>query len=380
MNKNFFGFSLTITTITLILGAGCNNATRFQNETKNNTEPVRIGFVGPLTGEVASVGENIKKAIEFARYEINSNPGNVRKVEVVFEDGKCEGKSAANAAAKLINTDKVKIIIGGVCSNETLAIAPLAETAKVILLSPASTNPDITNSGDYIFRLMPSDTFQGKFVADYIYNTLQKRRVAVLFNNDQQWSTSIKNVFTERFNALGGEVVAEQGVPSTENDLRPALSAISKATPDFLYFPSFVDSGIIGLRQAQELNLKIPILGGDVWDDPKMAERVKAFGNNVRFTIAMNRELPHYYKLEMKKRTGQDEPDTYSPRAYDAIKILYNIVKLNDESPDTIKRELYKLSSYQGVADTYSLDPNGDVSIGNYVIKEFRDGKIIKAE
>jgi len=380
MKKNTITLLVGTISLVLLLGAGCKQNIKIKPEKTLNTEPIKIGFIGPLTGEVASLGENIKKAVEFARDEINSNPGNTRKVEIVFEDGKCEGKSAANAGAKLINTDKVKMIIGGICSNETLAVAPLAEASKVVLLSPASTNPDITNSGDYIFRLMPSDTFQGKFVADYIYNTLQKRKIAVLFNSDQQWSTSIKGVFKERFIALGGEIVAEHGVRNTENDLRPALNAIKNANPDFIYFPSFVDSGIIGLKQAKELNLNIPILGGDVWDDPKMAERVQAFGNNVRFTIASNRDLPLYYNTEMKKRTGQEESDTYSPRAYDAVKILYNIVKLNDDNSDTIKSELYKLSSYQGVADTYSLDSNGDVSIGNYVIKEFKDGKIIKAE
>jgi len=380
MRKNTITLLAGTISLVLLLGAGCKQNIKVESEKTVNTEPIKIGFIGPLTGEVASVGENIKKAVEFARDEINSNPGNTRKVEIIFEDGKCEGKSAANAGAKLINTDKVKMIIGGICSNETLAVAPLAEASRVILLSPASTNPDITNSGDYIFRLMPSDTFQGKFVADYIYNTLQKRKIAVLFNSDQQWSTSIKAIFKERFIALGGEIVAEHGVRNTENDLRPALNAIKNAKPDFLYFPSFVDSGIIGLKQAKDLNLNIPILGGDVWDDPKMAERVQPFGNNVRFTIASNRDLPLYYNTEMKKRTGQEESDTYSPRAYDAVKILYNIVKLNDDNSDTIKKELYKLTSYQGVADTYSLDVNGDVSIGNYIIKEFRDGKIFKVE
>ncbi len=142
---------------------------------------IRIGFVGPLTGEVATVGENAKIAVQVAADEINAKGGvKGKKIEVIYEDGKCNAKDATSAGTKLISVDKVVAIIGGLCSGETLAIAPLAEKAKIPLISYASTNPKITEAGDYIFRFVASDSFQGVYAADYIVKTKGVKRVALL--------------------------------------------------------------------------------------------------------------------------------------------------------------------------------------------------------
>src|SRR3989344_5758192 len=135
-----------------------------------NKENIRIGFIGPLSGDVASIGQSVKAAIELGVEEVNQAGGiNGQPLEVIYEDGKCGPKDSTDAANKLINIDKVPVIIGGGCSSETLAAAPIAETSKVTLLSYCSSNPKITESGDYIFRTYPSDAFQGKVAAEKIY-------------------------------------------------------------------------------------------------------------------------------------------------------------------------------------------------------------------
>ena len=163
--------------IFISLASGCSKS----GKEAGGENTIRIGSVGPLTSDLAYIGENMKAAVELASDEINSAGGiKGKKIEIIYEDGKCDPKEAANAANKLINIDKVTAIIGGLCSSETLAMAPLAEKSKVILLSAGSTNPGITNAGDYIFRNVPSDSFQGVYAARYVKTRLNKNRVALL--------------------------------------------------------------------------------------------------------------------------------------------------------------------------------------------------------
>jgi len=147
-------------------------------------EPIKIGYIGPLTGGAAAYGETEKNVIELALKEINDGGELIRKLEVIYEDGKCDGKDAATAAQKLINIDKVKIILGGGCSAETLGAAPLAEASKVILFSAFSSNPFIGQSGDYVFRNCPSDSDFGKADADFIASQGIKRAATITENTD----------------------------------------------------------------------------------------------------------------------------------------------------------------------------------------------------
>ena len=199
LNTNFMAkkISLVVFVLLAVVAAGCAS-NNLKEEKKVTTEPIKIGFVGPLSGDVANLGQNIRAAVEVARDEINNQGGiNGRKIQVIFEDGKCDSKAATAAGNKLINLDKVKMIVGGVCSGETLAIAPMAEKNNVILISPASTNPKVTQAGDYVFRLIPSDSFQGKFAAEYMYNTLGKRSIAVLYTKND-WGVGVSNVFKKK--------------------------------------------------------------------------------------------------------------------------------------------------------------------------------------
>ena len=169
--------------------------------------PIKIGYIGPLTGDTSSIGTVNKAAIEIAVDEINKAGGiNGQPLQVIYEDGQCNATTATNAASKLINLDKVSIIIGGLCSTETAAFGPMAMKNKVIVLSPGSSAPNLNQLGKYFFRSYPSDAFQGKFGAEYAYNEMGARKVAVLYHVSD-WGTGIKNVFEVRFKELGGQIV-----------------------------------------------------------------------------------------------------------------------------------------------------------------------------
>src|SRR3989344_6505412 len=199
------------------------------------TGPIEIGFIGPLTGDAASLGVPSKAAVEAAVEEINAeveSTGTGRQLHVTYEDGHCNAQAATNAAQKLINQDKVVAIIGGLCSTETAAFAPMALQAHIPVISYGSSAPNLSQLGPLFSRNYPSDAGQGKFAAEYMYNTLKVKKVAVMYHISD-YGTGIKNVFVARFKELGGEVVAEEGAEQTATDYRTQLTKIMAANADY---------------------------------------------------------------------------------------------------------------------------------------------------
>lgn len=336
--------------------------------TPKETGAIKIGAILPLTGDAATIGQNTRQAMELAVEEINNAGGiNSRNLEIIFEDGKCGAKDSTNAANKLVNIDGVPIIIGGLCSSETLAAAPIAESNKVVLFSPCSTSPAVTTAGDYVFRDSPSDSFQGIYAADVVYNTLGKNNVAILYCLSD-WCTAIKEVFKTKFTELNGTIVAEEGYEQTTKDLRTQLTKIKQAKPDALYFLGYTEASIIGLKQIKELGINVSVIGGDGWDDPKIWNEVKDAGEGVRYTLQYA-ALPESFKSKMKTKTGSEEITLCTPNAYDAVNIIANVMNKAGTNSIKIKDELYKVSNYQGVSGTITLDENGDLASADFVTK-----------
>ena len=264
-----------------------------------------------------------------------------------------------------------------ICSGEVLGLAPIAEAKKRVLLSPVATSPDITSAGDYIFRLMPSDHFQGKFAAQYVYDVLGVKKVAVLFEQIDA-TVGVKNVFTENFLKIGGKVVIEESVLTGETDMRSSIVKIKNSGAEFVYFASFPDVGMVGLKQMKELDVGLPIFGVDTFDDANIPSMLGSSSDGVKYSVAANQDLPEVFVDKMSKRTSGEEIAVYSPRVYDAVKILASIMTRVGTDNEKIKEELYALRDYQGIADIYTLDENGDVAIANYKVKQYQGGKIIE--
>lgn len=341
--------------------------------------PIKVGFTGPLSGDLANLGTNARAAVEIAAEEINAAGGvGGRTLEVIYEDDQCVGAKASSAASKLINIDKVAAILGSTCSAATLSFAPMAEEAMTPVLAYCSTAPAITNAGDYIFRDVPSDLFQGKFAAEYAYNTLDKRKAAVVYRNDD-WGVGLKNAFVEAFNALGGSVVVEEGSDPAAKDLRAQMTKVKNSGADFLFFPAFTDATIAGIKQAKELGIKIPIFGGDAWDDTKIWTELGVVGNGAMYTV-VGTASSDAFKAAMGEKLGHDEIIYCSNYAYDGLKILVQAMKAAAEegelSGETIKNALYQVNYTGGVSSpTIKFDSNGDPTEFNYVVKVVKDGK-----
>lgn len=338
----------------------------------SGTGSIKIGSVLPLTGDAASIGTIDRAAVEIAVEEINAAGGvNGRQLEMTYEDGQCASTPASNAANKLMNADNVIAIIGGLCSTETATFAPAAMQKKVIVISPASSAPNLSQTGKYFFRDYPSDAFQGKFAAEYAYNTLGARKVAIIYHISD-WGTGIKNVFGTRFKELGGQIVSESGEPQTATDYRTDLTKAKAANPDYIYTPMYPQGGTALMKQASELGIKAKILGADGWDDPQLAKDAKNLGLDILYTAGKT-GTTDAFKQKLEAKTKSSDVPIGAPQAYDAVYILANAMKSAGTDPDKLA-DTIRATKYDGVSGHIEFDQNGDLTVANYVVKRMANG------
>ena len=237
------------------------------------TEPIKIGLFGSETGGTATFGVSTKEGVMLALDQINSKGGVLgRQIQVISEDDQSKPEEAKTAAEKLINRDKVIALIGEVASSRSLAAAPVAQAAGIPMLSPASTNPKVTQVGDYIFRACFIDPFQGSAMAKYAMGELKLKRFAILYDVKNDYSVGLKQFFSEYVKANGGEIVAELGYSEGDNDFKAQLTRIRKAKPEAIYTPGYYTEVGSICKQARQLGITVPLMGGDGWDSEKTAE------------------------------------------------------------------------------------------------------------
>lgn len=322
-------------------------------------ETLKIGVMMPLTGDVATYGESVKNAIEYA-----ASQAQLDNVQLIFEDSKCEGKDAASAINKLINVDGVSAIIGELCSGATLAAAPIAEANEVVLISPASTSPDVTNAGEYVFRTIPSDALQGAFGAE-LASAQGATRLAVIYSNDD-YGQGFDAVLKEEFPALGGQIVASEAVERGSTDARTQLTKIRAANPDAVYIISNSTSATVAiLKQMKEVGIvNIPILGSEGLRSPDVIEGAGAAAEGliVSSVSSGTSEFINGYK-----EVYGTEPGPFAAQAYDAFMILAQAVEQGAVTGPEIKNAISGIS-YEGASGNITFDENGDVTGGYDVV------------
>lgn len=345
-----------------------------------STEPIKIGFIGPLSGDAAIYGEPMRDVVRLAVDEIN-NAGGIkgRTVTVIYEDGKCNGKDATSAAQKLISVDKVKIIIGGVCSGETLGAAPVAEAAKVILFSPGSGSPDITNAGDYIFRNFPSDASSGKKMAELAIDRNLKNIALLVETTD--YAQAIKRVFTARFGELGGKVVADESFTSEATDMRTQITKIKSQNPNAVYLvPQTPARAEVTIKQLKELGLNVQILSNEIVNSEAILKNFGALVEGILYAEPAFDETSPLNKAYLDKHKakygtlGEGLPPVYLATTYDAVYVLKEMIEKYSEDTNKIKSGLYGIKNRQGAAGSLTIDQNGD-PVFEYVVKTIKNGK-----
>jgi len=366
-------------TLAVLLAAGCEkkNSNPSQNPTGTGITPaigatgqapppaasdvILLGEVGSLTGAQATFGISTRNGVELAINEANAEGGvKGKKLAVRVYDDQSKPEEAANAATRLITQDKVKIILGEVASTNSIAMAHKAQEAGVPMITPSSTNEKVTAIGDYIFRVCFIDPFQGFVMAKFAKENLKTTRAAVLRDTKSDYSQGLSDVFIHKYTEMGGKIVETQSFAQGDTDFRSQLTAIRSAKPEAIYVPGYYnDVGIIA-RQARELGIKAPLLGGDGWESEKLWELGGTAVVGSYFSNHYSPEDPsprvQNFIAAYKKAYGS-VPDSLAALAYDAARVgIEAMRKAPSLENKDIRDGIAQTKDFPGVAGTITLD------------------------
>lgn len=373
-----------------VLAAGCAGGGAKQDE-------IVIGEYGSLTGNDATFGQSTKGGVEVALKELADKKGGKiggLPVRVVVEDDQGKAEEAATVVQKLINQDQVVAVIGEVASSRSIAAAPICQGAGVPMISPSSTNPEVTRKGDCIFRMCFLDDFQGQTMARFALQNLGLKKVAILKDVKSDYSVGLAQFFSDAFTAGGGALAGkDQAYQSGDQDFSAALTAIKARKPDAIFIPGYyTEVGLIA-RKARELGITVPLLGGDGWESEKLLEIGGEALNGAYYSNHWALDKPDSLLqgfLAAYRKQFNSDPDAIGGLAYDAANVLFSAMeKLAAEDPKTFaglgsskagtperKAALAKLrdliaatKDYAGATGVITLDENRNASKPAVVIE-----------
>ena len=325
------------------------------------SETIRIGEYASLTGKEATYGQASHKGTVLAIEEINAAGGVLgKKLELFTEDDQSKSGEAATVVKKLISRDKVIAVIGEIVSSRSLEAAPICQHAKIPMISPSSTAPEVTMIGDYIFRVCFIDPFQGTVMAKFAKGTLKLRKVALLTSVSSAYSVGLAKYFKERFDADGGTVAIEQRYSEGDKDFRAQLTAIKAANVEGIFVPGYYTEAALICRQARDLGLTVPLFGGDGWESPEL---VSIGGKAVEGTHFVTHYSPENkdpfvagFNERFQKRWG-NVSDTLTGLGYDAAKMLANAIeRAGTTDGHKLRDALGSTKNFKGVTGTITLD------------------------
>jgi len=339
--------------IFLIATQGCGR--------KENQNEILIGEYSSLTGTTATFGLSTHHGLMLAFKEVNEAGGVLgKKMILVTEDTQSKPEEAATAVTKLITRDNVKAVIGEVASSRSLAAAPICQANKIPMVSPASTNPEVTKKGDYIFRVCFIDPFQGEVIAKFAANSLKLKRAAILKDVKNDYSIGLAQFFEHTFTQLGGEIVAAQAYSEGDTDFRAQLTALKSTDPQLIVVTGYYTEAALIVKQARELNMNMPMLGGDGWDSVKLLE---IGGEALNGTYYTNHFTPDDTSALVKsfvakfKSNFTDTPDAIAALGYDAALILFDAIKrAGNTDAAKIRDALASTKDFIGVTGRITID------------------------
>jgi branched-chain amino acid transport system substrate-binding protein len=374
--------SLILLALLALLGLTLSCAPQNSGEDRST---IKIGFFGDLSGPTFNYGQSAMNGVLMAADQINQAGGiNGRKIDIIMDDDKGSPEAAAQVAGKLIATDKVIAIIGAGASGNSLAAAPKAQAARVPLIAPSSTNPAVTQAGDYIFRACFIDAFQGEVMARFAANTLKAKKAAIMLDYNSPYSRGLTEFFELSFAELNGQIVIKQSYSQGDSDYRGQLSAIKAAEPDVIYIPGYYGDVAVIARQARQLGLTMPLLGADGWDAPEMWElgRDALNGSYIsnHYSADDPSEIIQNFVKQYRQRYGNLTPDAHAALAYDALRFLAEAIQRagTTEGPK-LRDALAQTKNFVGVTGVISMDAQRN-AVKPAVILKLQDGSYVYQE
>jgi branched-chain amino acid transport system substrate-binding protein len=333
-----------------------------------------IGHYASMTGNTAHFGQDTDKAARLAAEQLNASGGVLgKKIKIVTLDTRGDGAEAANAVTRLIDVEKANAILGEVASTLSLQGGPIAQRRKIPMVSPSSTNPKVTQIGDYIFRVCFIDPFQGKVMANFTRQTLKLDKVAILKDVKNDYSIGLADAFQKSFVAGGGTIVVEQSYSAGDTDFSAQLTAIKASGAQAIWVPGYyAEVGAIA-RTAARLGVKVPLLGGDGWDAPELfaiggdALNGSYFSNH--FAPDQASPLAQKFVADFKAKYGQ-EPTGLGALGYDGVMVIADAMKRAGKVDGAAVRDaLASTKNYDAVTGRITMDKDRNPEKSVVVLK-----------
>jgi len=351
----------------LALAAGCSKSGGGADGAAATT--IKVGEFASLTGKEATFGTSSHEGTLLAVAEINAAGGVLGKqLELVYEDNRSTPGESATIAKKLINNDKVIAILGEVASGRSLEVAPFAQSSKIPMISPSSTNPDVTKIGDYVFRVCFIDPFQGTLLANFAKGTLKAKKIAIFSDVAAPYSVGLGKFFKEAWLAGGGEVVSEVKYTGGDKDFKAQLTVIKNASPDAIMVP------------ARQLGMKLPMFGGDGWEAPELIEIAGADNlvntfYSTHFSPNSTDPLAQKFVAAYKAMFNGKVPDAMAALGYDSVLVLADAIKrAGTTDAPALRDAIAATKEFPGATGLTTLDANRDASKPAVMIT-VKDGK-----
>lgn len=364
----------------MMLGAAAGLAACAPKESAQSSGLV-VGVLTPLTGDGAVYGEATKKGVDLAVSEINAAGGVAGKpVRVIYEDDRIDPAAGVSAFQRLVASDKPSVILGPFGSSVVLAVASVANAAKVPVISASATADSIADAGDYIYRIVPANSRQGADDARFARDHLKARRAMIVFQNNE-YGVTLRDAFTKTFTAGGGQIIGQDGFDLGATDFRGALGKARAANPEVIFFPLHTQEATLFLRQAREQGILAKVISADgamTQDLIKGAGPAAegAYFSSLALGFGVADPQIAAFKAAYKSKYGSDDPDVYSAYYYEATKIAA-AAGAHGVGPQQVRAALEAMNgaqAYVGVTGRTSFDKKGEVDKPFYVY-QVRSGK-----
>ena len=341
---------------------------------------IKVGEFASLTGKEATFGTSAHEGTLLAVEQINAAGGVLgKKLELLTEDDQTKAGEPANAVNKLISKDGVVAILGEVASSRSLEAAPICQQNKIPMISPASTNPTVTQQGDYIFRVCFNDTFQGGALANFASSTIQAKKVAILTDVKSDYSKGLAKSFKEKYTSNGGKVGIELDFNGGDKDFKGQLTAIKSDAPDAIFLPGYYNDVALICIQAKQLGLNIPIFGGDGWESESLLTIGKDAMEGHYFSTHCspdqgNPEMVNFVEAYKKRYNGKT-PDAMAVLGYDSALVLAEAIKrAGTTDSEKLRDAIAATKDFNGASGKFYLNENRD-AVKALVFIQIKGGK-----
>jgi len=347
-----------------VVGTGCSKKPDAgpTGDTATASNEWKVGAYLSLSGAETGFGTSTKEGIELAIEEVNAKGGvKGKKIKIIFEDDKSNPQEASNKVLQLIDRDKVVALLGEVASSRSKAGGIVANKKKIPMITPSSTNPDVTQVGPFVFRVCFTDDVQGQMGARFVSEKLNKKKVAILYASDDLYSSGLANEFRTEAKKLGMEIVIEKSFLKNETNFTTYLNEIKGASPEMIYAPVYYNAMVPIARQAKATGLSGSMfIGGDGWHDESLVDGAGEEMEGAYFTNHYSPDMPsENSKAFVKKYSDRfkHEPSSLAAQGYDAALLLADAIgRAKADTPESIRDAIAETKEFQGATGAITIN------------------------